>query len=265
MSGLKNELRFHAFQIRQNFNNKRVLKTSFMVQIISMCLSNTSFFIIWIMFSKTIGVQNGWGPLQTFGMLSVCLLVFGLTHSVFGSLISWFEKVPSGALDSMLNKPKSVYIRLMNNEFGIGAIGDILQGALGLVVFFFLDHTSLLAIIKLGLLIIPSILIEISFIMAGGCTMLWLPQAGSLPAALNNLILAPATQPISMLRGTLRYLYLFAIPALVISGLPIESIQNTGWAIFALSYGISLAWLAFSVWLLNISLRRYESGNSIGA
>ena len=265
MNKFQNEVRFHLFQLKQNFNNKRMLKASFAIQVISMCISNSAFFIIWVMFSKTIGTHNGWGPLQTFGMLSVTIFVFGVGHSIFGSIMTWHEKIPTGALDSYLTKPKSLYIRLINNDFNVGALGDLIQGLAGCILFIFLSDASLSSVIMLVLLLVPAIMVEVSFLTICSCVVFWIPQAGNLPMALTNLIMAPATQPVSLLKGPLRFIYLFIIPALVIAGLPVESFTHTSWKIFFLSYGIAIFWFVLSRQILKISLTRYESGNSIGA
>lgn len=264
MNRFSNEMRFHFFQLRQNFNNKKMLRTSFILQVISMFVSNISFFIIWIIFSETIGTHNGWGTLQTFGMLSIAILVFGIVHSCFGSLLTWSEKVPTGAFDAFLTKPKSLYIRIINNDFNVGALGDLIQGILGLIIFLFLSHASFSSIIMILLMIIPGVLIQIAFLNICNCVMFWLPQAHNLPAALNNFILLPATQPISLLGGTMRFIYLFIIPALLVAGLPIEAFTHASWKIFFLSYAIAIVWVIISRWIMKISLRRYDSGNSIG-
>lgn len=265
MEKFLNEIRFHLFQMRQNFNDKRVLRGSFILQIVNMMISNTAFFIIWLMFSKTIGTHHGWGPLQTFGMLSVMILVFGITHGSFGSLMFWPRRVPSGSFDSLLTKPKNLYIRIINHEFMVSALGDLFQGLIGVIIFTVLSHASLISVLMLGALIIPAVITEIAFFMICGCMIFWLPQAPGLPQALTNLILTPATQPTSLLKGGMRYLYLFVIPALVISGLPIETFIHASWKLFLLAYGIAGFWLWLSVFVLRISVRRYESGNSIGA
>lgn len=259
------EWRFHIFQMKQNFNNKRMLKTSFIIQIISMLISNLSFFIIWMVFSQTIGTHNGWGTLQTFGMLSTSILVFGIVHSCFGSLMHWYEKIPYGAFDIYLTKPKSLYIRIINSEFTVSALGDLIQGSLGIGIFLILSHASFQSVCVFFLLIIPAVIIQVSFIMICNCIVFWLPQSQRLPLALINFILLPATQPISLLDGPMRFFYLFIVPALVIGGLPVETLLHADWRLFALAYAIALFWLLLSHQILKLSIRRYESGNSIGA
>jgi ABC-type uncharacterized transport system permease subunit len=259
-----NELSFTCFQIGKNFKNERVLGASFLLQVMGMFISNLSFFIIWILFSKTIGTVNGWGTLQTFGMLSISIFAFGMVHSLFGSLMRWHEYVSTGAFDVFLTKPKTVYLRVMTAKFSVYNFGDIIQGILGIGIFIYLAEPSFQQIVTLMLMLIPAILIHISFSTICNCTIFWLPSAHNLSHSLSQLITLPSTQPISLLKGGMRFIYLFIIPALVVAGLPIEVFINPDWKLFVLSYSVSIAWFLLSVWLLNISIRRYESGNTIG-
>lgn len=237
---------------------------SFALQIIAMFINNLSFFVIWIMFSRTIGTINGWGMMQTFGMLSVSILVYGIVHSFFGSTGGIHELVPTGQFDTFLAKPKSLYVLMINHEFRVSALGDLLQGVLGLSVFLVMTKPSLEQVFMILMLLPPAVLVHIAFAMTCDCIIFWMPHAGSLSRALFDLIMLPSTQPISLLRGFVRFVYLFAIPALLIAGLPIESFTQISWKLFALSYAIATSWFLISYYVLKISVRRYESGNSIG-
>jgi ABC-2 type transport system permease protein len=96
MKKLLNEIVFFFFQWKQNIRNQQALRTSFLLQVAGMFINNIAFFVIWIMFSKTIGVINGWGAMQTFGMLCVSMLTFGIVHSLFGSTGTLTDTVPTG-------------------------------------------------------------------------------------------------------------------------------------------------------------------------
>jgi len=258
------EISFYLFRLKLNFNNKRVLQASFLLQILSMFIANSSFFIIWVLFSRTLGSINGWGALQTFGMISLALLIFGICHTMFGTLGRMYEVVPNGAFDAHLTKPKSLYVRIINNEFYVSAIGDLIQGTLGLLIFIYLANLSFQSILLLFLMLPPAVLVELSITVLYDCIIFWLPQAPNLSQALFNLVMLPSTQPISLLRGAFRFIYLFILPALVISGLPIEVLAQNRWSICLLAYAIAITWFLISRWVLKISIHRYESGNSIG-
>ncbi len=261
---LLNEIRFYFFQLKKNFENKRALGLSFMLQVAGMFLNNVSFFIIWMMFMNTIGTVNGWGVKETFGMLSVSMLGFGIAYTFFGSIGTLITRVPTGVFDSFLTKPKSLYLRIINHDFAVSALGDLIQGFLGVIIFVFWADSTIETFMIVLLMVIPAVMIQISFTMTFDCIAFWLPHGAPLSNALRDLILLPSTQPISLLRGTMRYIYMFAIPALVLAGLPIEAFTHIDWKMVALPYAIAFAWFGISYWTLHISLKRYESGNMIG-
>lgn len=264
MFQIKQDVRFFLRQLQKNLRNEQALRGSFLLQVAGMFMSNVSFFIIWVMFSHTIGPVNGWGPLQTFGMLSISIFIYGIVHSLFGSVGRWYELVPTGAFDVFLNKPKGLYLRLISFKFSVSALGDLIQGVLGIVLFIYMSDTSLAKVGLLLLLLIPALVIHIAMMTMCACLVFWLPQAPSLCQALFNIVLLPATQPISLLGGAMRFIYLFVIPALLIAGIPVEVFIKPDIGKFVMAYGIAAFWLVLSQFVLSVAIKRYESGNSIG-
>lgn len=258
------DFRLFWVQLRKNINNEMALRSSFLIQMVGMAISNASFFIIWIFFSQAIGTVNGWGPLETFGMLCISILNFGVSSTLFGGLLHWYNLVPTGAFDTFLTKPKSVYVRIMNFRCNVGAIGDLFQGAIGLCIFIYLSDASWESVLHLTALLIPSFIINVALLMMASCVIFWIPQAPSLCQALFNIALLPTTQPISLLDGAMRFIYLFIIPVLFVAGIPIESFIDPNGKMLAIAYGTAFVWLFLSHALLSVSIKRYESGNSIG-
>lgn len=261
---LRNELRYLLKQTQINFRNEKALIWSFLAQAVGMIISNSSFFIIWIFFSQTIGVVNRWGALQTFGMLSISIFIYGVTHSVLGSVWSWSDTVPTGAFDSYLTKPKNLYIRVLSMRCNVSAFGDMVQGVVGICIFIAMTKEPMTHTLWLILMLIPAAVIHVVFLMAVMSVIFWIPQSTELGRSLGNLMLMPCTQPISILDGVLRWVYLFVFPALVVAGLPIEMFTTPDVMTLVLSYAIAAGWMGISYLVFTRSVRRYESGNSIG-
>jgi ABC-type uncharacterized transport system permease subunit len=229
-----------------------------------MMIGNSAFFVIWVLFCRTIGPINGWGALQTFGMTAYSIFVFGINHTLFGTLGKMADVVPSGAFDSYLTKPKNLYVRIINDDFLVSAFADLIQGFLGILIFIWMAKISFLSILLLIVMLPAAVLIQLSILFLYDCVIFWLPQAPGLAQGLFNFIMLPSTQPISLLDGPMRFIYLYIIPALVIAGLPIEAVTYHKWLYCLLAYAISITWFLISRWVLKISIHRYESGNSIG-
>lgn len=262
---IKKEWFFHKAQLKKNFINQGALRLSFMLQIIGMILNNLSFFIIWMFFSQAIGVVNGWGMQQTFLMLCVSILVYGIGNSIFGGVGDLYEFVRQGALDSVLVRPKNMYLKLIAREFKVSAIGDVLQGLVGIFAYGIWMKMPIIDIFLLLLMVPAGVILQIGFIMIGDCIVFWLPSAGNLGRIFVDLILLPTTQPISLLNNWLRWFYLLVIPALVIAGLPVETLIHQKYYYIPIAYAIGIFWVWLSVWVFKKSLRRYESGNFITA
>ena len=264
MQTLLREFKFYFFQFCQNLKNQSALRGSSWVLAISIILSNTPFFVVWLLFSRMTGPIHGWGMLQTFGMLSMAIFIFGLGTLLFGSVGTMQPHVQTGSFDIFLTKPKNLYVRIINNQALPTAIGEVIQGGVGVLIYLWLAKPTWVLILMFAALIPPAVLVQISFMITCDCIIFWLPYAQGLGKALKELIILPTAQPTSLLQGGIRIMYLTIVPALLVAGVPIEVMTFHSYKLIAVSYTVSLIWLAISVWCLNQSVRRYESGNVIG-
>ena len=261
---LGHEWRYYRFKWRVNVENQKALRWNFMLQAISIVINNSTFFVIWLLFSQTLGVVNGWGMPQITGALSFGLLTIGCMDTIFGSVQSLKEMVPTGSFDALLTKPKNLYLRVISQDFTPSGTGDFLQGLIGTIVYCYWIKADWTDILCLLIMLPPSLVAMISFLYTCDCLIFWLPQTPIVSTALMDLMFLPLTQPISLVRGGLRFFYLIGVPVLLVGGLPVEAVTYHRYDLIALSYAISGAWLVFSLWIFKVSVRRYESGNVIG-
>jgi len=255
---------FYFYQLRKNLKNQRALRLSFGLQILGMFLNNIAFFIIWLFFIKAIGVTNGWGVKETFGLLSVSIFTFGLSRAFFGGIGQLGDRVITGSFDSFLTKPKSLYLRILNQDFYVSALGDLIQGALGIAIFLVWAQPSPEQILLLLVMLPPAIITQASFGLISDCIIFWFPQAEQLNRAFLDLLIMPSTQPIALLEGAMRFVYIFVVPALLLAGLPIQAFIKFDWWLVALAYGVAIGWLLLSKLILRWSLKKYESANFFG-
>ena len=264
MVNIINEFKFYIFLLRKNFSNEKALRLSFGVQIFGMILNNLAFYVIWYFFTKAIGETNGWGVKQTFGLVSVCILTYGITFTLFGGIGSLQDKILSGSFDSLLTRPKSLYLRILNQQFSSSAVGDTIQGLIGICIFFAITQASFGQIAILVLMLPPAVLVFASFSMIGDCIVFWFQHAEGLNRAFSDLILLPATQPITLLTGFMKFLYIFIIPAMLMAGMPTLAYTQSNWKMVVLSYAIAIVWFMLSKYVLARSLNKYESANYFG-
>lgn len=261
MNLLRNELAFFLYAWRQNVRDAMGLRLSFWMQFLSMALTNAVFFTMWWSFSHSLGVVNGWDTLSTFGLVSCALLTYGLTHVLFGSLSSWQERVSSGGLDMLLCKPKNIYTTLLNLKWKPSACADLLQGFLGIVIFFLMHGTSPWGVLLAMVAVLAGSAAFLAYSVTVSSLVFYFPQNPRVIGAFYDLLLIPSLQPLSLLQDPLRTFYIVAVPALVVSGLPIEIAQETSMTKLLLALGVATGWIGLSVWVLQRGIRRYESGN----
>lgn len=264
MQTLRNEIRFYAFRWYLNFRNQKALYWHFMIESLSIVVNNAAFYFIWMMFSHTVGPLNGWGMAHIMGAISTGLLTIGLMDTLCGSMPSLQGLVPGGHFDALLTKPKNLYTRILNQDFRPSAVGDVIQGAIGLGIFCYWVDASWLDVVCILIMLVPAVIAIISFIFTTDCVIFWLPQTPIIGSTLGDLMYLPVTQPISLLRGKMRVFYLVVVPTLLVGGLPVEVVAYHQYGLIAVSYAVSFAWLGLSIWVLNRAVRHYESGNGVG-
>lgn len=255
---------FYIFQLGKNLKNQRALRLSFGLQILGMFLNNIAFFVIWLFFIQAIGVINGWGIKETFGLLSVSVFTFGLARTFFGGIGQLGDRVLTGAFDSFLTKPKSLYLRILNQDFYVSALGDLIQGALGIAIFLYLTQPSAEQVLLLLVMLPPAIIIHAAFGLISDCIIFWFPQAEQLNRAFLDVIIMPSTQPIALLEGAMRFVYIFVVPAMLLAGLPVQAFIGFDWKLVVIAYGVAIGWLLVSRLILRWSLKKYESANFFG-
>ena len=84
-----NNIRLAFLNIKKNIKNEKELRTSFIITVIGMAINNVSFLILWYYFGKTVGVINGWAPMDIFCLYGFGVTAYGLVISVFSYLISY--------------------------------------------------------------------------------------------------------------------------------------------------------------------------------
>lgn len=261
---LAHEWHYFSLRWRRNVQNQMALRMNFILQMIAMMINNIAFFTIWYFFNKTVGTINGWGTIQTFGLLSYVILIFGLSDMLFGSQHHMGDSVPTGRFDIFLVKPKNLYIRILSDDFSPTSVGDVIQSLIAFGIFFYIQPVTTIDVVTMLVMLVPAITTVISFIMVCSCIVFWLPQLPLLSQTLKDMFYLPCMQPLGLVRGKLRVFYLFVVPCLTVGALPIQTITFNRPELIAIAYGIAGLWLLISVWILKISVRHYESGNVIG-
>ena len=258
------EMRIAYYLIKSNVLNEMELRSAFIIQTIGMFLNDFAFVIVWIFFFRTFGSINRWSVNETIALQGFVAFVFGLCFA-FGSGVRYLPKrINNGSFDNFLTSPRTIYMRILASNSDTSAFGDILHGVVMLSVYVYLAHLSLLQVATLVTLIIPAVLILINFSLVSSLVGFLLPDAEAIARSIFELLLAPGMYPTTLYQGTIRFLFLFGIPALAIGGLPVEIVRDMSLPWYLIIWLLAILWTLIAVFLLNTLVKRYESGNLIG-
>jgi ABC-type uncharacterized transport system permease subunit len=86
-------------------------------------------------------------------------------------------------------------------------------------------------------------------------------DAGSMTGSLFELFLTPSLFHGGAFQGTMRFVFTFIVPSLLVGALPVEIVRNVSFGQFLLVSVLAAFWLVFSIKIFNHAVKRYESSN----
>ena len=140
-------IKFALLNIKKNFKNEKELKSSFIISIVGMLINDVSFLILWYYFGKKLGVVNGWGPMDIFGLYGFATTAFGIVVSMFLGMIEIPNYISSGSFDKYLLTPKNILLKVSTSKISVSAFGDLLFGIICFTIFAFSRRLTILKLL----------------------------------------------------------------------------------------------------------------------
>ncbi len=264
MRAVTSELRVARVTWLTNVRAAMENRVAFALQIFGMMLNDMAYVIIWMLFFQAVGTVNGWGSMETVGLLGFGTISFGLAFG-FGGGATWLTQyVEDGSLDSFLLAPRNVLWRTITSRFDLPAFGDVIFGALLLAVFALKMGLSWVSIAMMIGMILPAACITFSVSLCCGCVAFYVQDPQHVSFSLFKMFLAPSMYPAGLFPGLAKVFFIFVVPSIVVGGLPIEAVRQESFPLFFLVWAVGIFWLFLGIFVFYRSLRRYESGNAIG-
>jgi ABC-2 type transport system permease protein len=257
------ELRFVICAIKKNIESSAELRTSFLASIVGMMINNTSFIILWIFFIQSVGVINGWTAADIIGLHGFVAIAYGTIFSVAAGVRQTASFVSQGVFDRFMLSPKNLLLRVATASFGVSAVGDILFGFICLIFYMVLINAGLQQIMLMLALCITSTIVFLAMSILFSAASFLFVDSNDLVSGLFEIFFTPAMFHGGAFQGTMRFVFTFLVPSLLVGTLPVETAKSLSIASLALITVLSVAWLFIAIKLFNLGVRKYESTNFV--
>ena len=261
-------LRLLAHYFRFNLMAQMEYRVPFLVQVVMMVVNDAIFAVFWLLlFSHVAGDIRGYRFEDVMLLWSTMALGVGASGVLFGNSGAISRMIYRGALDVYLLQPKPVLLNLLASNSSVGGWGDVLYG----VALFFITQTVTMASAALfALCAALACLVFTAVRVFYHSASFWLGNGEQFATLAADQMVNFGLYPGSIFSGAVRLLLHSLIPAALVAYLPAELFR--GLQAGSLDVGLlgrivaaDVAVVAVAVAAFYLGLRRYESGNQIGA
>jgi ABC-2 type transport system permease protein len=249
---------FVATYVRLNLQAALEYRVSFWAQVFAMALNDAMWVAFWGLFFARFPVVRGYEFRDVVMLWSFGAFSFGLATGLFGGCWRYATQVTQGALDFYLVLPKPVLLHVIVSRMSVSAWGDTL---FGLGCFVVLARPSWG---ELGLFLLLSVLgavFFVSYAVLVNAASFWLGNAEGLSDQTQAALLTFSLYPGSLFSGPVKVLLFTALPAGLITWLPVGLIRQWDWGIAGLLLLAATGSVLLATSVFSAGLRRYESGN----
>ena len=266
MEDIRNRLRAYARYLGVTFsvNFQAVLeyRVNFVVQVFGMILNNAAFAFFWaILIDKTGGI-GGYGFSDVMFLWALVSSAFGLAHVLLGNIRRLGLIIQKGELDLYLLQPKDVFLNVLASRTIVSAWGDFLYGFIVIAVMpgFGIGHLALFC----ALTVSGGMIFAATFAAAESLAF-FMGNSSAISSAITEFLLSFSLYPETIFGSGMRWVFYTILPSGFIAFLPLAAYRSLDWGLVPLLFLVALAYSAASYFLFRAGLKRYESGNQMGA
>ena len=255
-------LRLLGHYLRFNLAAGMEYRASFITQVLGMVLNNASFIVFWLILFEQLGDIRGYGFREVMFLWALSAAGYGLAGVFLGNAGGISRAIMLGELDVYLLQPKPVLPSLLASRMSVSAWGDILYGVVLYAV------TQPVAVGQAALFLLFSVLFCLVLtavrVLYHSLTF-FLGNAEEFAGTASELVLSFALYPGSIFEGPSTLVLHSLVPAALVAWIPIGLFQSFSWGRLAALLGADALVVGAAVLLFRLGLRRYESGNRVGA
>jgi len=255
-------IRLFGHYVRFNLAAGMEYRASFVTQVLGMVLNNASFIVFWLIMFAQLGDIRGYGFREVMFLWALSAVGYGMAGAFLGNASNLSRTIMLGELDVYLLQPKPVLPSLLASRMSISAWGDMLYGVVLYAV------TQPIAAGPIALFLLFSVLFCLGLasvrVFYHSLTFL-LGNAEEFAGTASELVIAFCLYPGTVFDGPATLVLHSLVPAALVAWIPIGLFQSFSWGRLAALVGADALVVSAAAGLFRLGLRRYESGNRIGA
>lgn len=251
-------LAFVVTYVKLNLQVALEYRVSFWTQVVAMALNDAMWVAFWALFFSRFPVVRGYEFRDVVMLWSFGAFSFGLATAVFGGSWRFAGQVAQGGLDFYLVLPKPVLLHVIVSRMSVSAWGDVL---FGLGCYLALARPAPGEVALFLAMSVSAAAVFVAYAVIVNSAAFWLGSAEGLSEQLQNALLTFTLYPGSLFSGAVKVLLFTALPAGVITWVPVGLIREWDWGVAGLLVLGDAAIVCLAVAVFYAGLRRYESGN----
>jgi len=262
MARLAGTLRFARALVAMNLRSGLALRGAFWLQAAFMVLNNLGFFATWLLLFDRFPEIGGWRLHDVLTLFGVVASGYGASVVFTGGFRDLARTINDGELDSSLVQPKPVLLHVLASRSVVSGWGDLATGVIMLGIAGALAPSALgstlLAVTSSACVFTASgvILQSLAF---------WLGGMEAFARQISDFTLAFSLYPRPLFTGGVAFVLYTVVPAGFVGFLPAELVRAPSLALAAEALAASVVWMLLALVVFGRGLRRYASGNRIGA
>jgi ABC-2 type transport system permease protein len=254
------ELKFLIALWKTNLAAAMEYRAAFISQSIGMILNDAVYFAVWIIFFDKFPAIRGWQLTDMFLVFGVSASAFGLAGMLFGNAFNLGDIIVKGRLDYYLSLPRPVLLHILASRLAPSSFGDFLYG---FISYFASGQFSPDGLGRFVLGVVTATSVFVAFLVIVQSLAFWLGTGGVFTAMATNAMITFAIYPITLFNQSAKVVLFLVIPAAFMGAVPAGFIKAFSWPSLGLMLLGATGFLALSILVFHIGLRRYESGSAI--
>ncbi len=256
-------MRLFSHYVKLNLQSAMEYRAAFLTQVFGMILNNSAFIVFWLVLFRAVGDDiAGWGFTAVMFLWSITAFGFGLASVFLGNALYLSRIIYTGELDVYLLQPKPILPNVLWSRSIVSGWGD---AAYGLVLFGLTQPLSVAGIaIFLGFGVALALVLTAIRVIYHSLTF-YFGNAEDFATTAGELVILFSMYPGGVFDGPTMWLLHSVIPAALVAFIPAQLFASFDTTLLLAVLAADALIIAGAVIVFARGVRRYESGNRIGA